>query len=81
MQPDQIRQLVTATFAELGANEPEGIHRTLLLRGGYFVGQRFRCGDFDAILPADNSRIEFLGPDGMLLRTIDLDQPPKKQAA
>ncbi len=35
-------------FAELGATGP--MVRTFLLRDRYFVGQRFRCGGFQAVL-------------------------------
>lgn len=81
MQPKQVYQLVTETFAELGATDPQTVHRSLLLLRGYFAGQRFRCGDFEAMLPADHSRIEFRGPDGNLLRTINLAEPARQEAA
>jgi hypothetical protein len=81
MQPDQIHQLVASTFAELGAAEPADVSRTLLLRDGRFAGQRFRCGEFEALLSADNRRIEFSDAEGNLRRTVHLEEPPTEEAA
>ena len=40
-QQDAVQELMTKTFAELGATGP--VIRTILLKGGYFAGDKLRC--------------------------------------
>jgi len=80
MQSDPLFEPVAATFAELGAGDAP-IIRTLLLKDRYFVGHRFRCGDFHAIWKPDATVIEFYGADGKLLRVVNLADYEKRDAA
>ena len=81
MQPDSLLQMAAATFAELGAADPESIRRTLLLRDRQFVGHRFQCGDLHAIWVLGSSEIEFHDRDGKLLRTVGFEVQQMKEAA
>ncbi len=64
--PDLISQLLEQTFAELGATGP--MVRTILLRDRQFVGQKFRCEGFQAVLLAGEKEIEFHDQAGVLLK-------------
>jgi hypothetical protein len=76
---DLVDQLLTRTFAKLGATG--SVVRTFLLRDRQFVGQRFRCGGFQAVLLAGKGEIEFYDEGGVLLKTVRLEETNKKAAA
>ena len=76
--PDLI-QILSKTFAELGATGP--MSRTLMLRDRQFVGQRFRCEDFQAVLLAGGGVVEFYDQAGVLLKTVSLEETDKKAVA
>jgi hypothetical protein len=71
--------LLARTFAELGATG--SVVRTFLLRDRQFVGQGFRCGGFQAVLPAGGGMVEFYDQAGVLLKTVSLEETEKKTAA
>jgi hypothetical protein len=77
--PDLMHQILSETFAQLGAAGP--MVRTLLLRDRHFVGQRFRCGGFHAVLLVGGGEIAFYDEGGTLLKTIRLAETDKKAAA
>lgn len=81
MQPDALFQTISTAFAELGASEPQAISRSLLLREGFFVGHRFRCGELQAIWSPDSGVVEFFDPDGEPLRSVSLEQEEIRKAA
>lgn len=81
MRPDPILQLVMATFAELGAPDPQCTSRTVLIQDRYFLGYRFRCGDFQAVWFSDSGEIKFSDASGRTLRAISLKEQLKKLAA
>jgi len=66
--PDLMHQILSENFAELGAAGP--MVRTLLLRDREYVGQRFRCGGFQAVLLAGSGAISFYDEGGTLLKTV-----------
>jgi len=72
-------ELLARTFRELGATG--SVARTLLLHDRRFVGQRFRCGGFQAVLPAGRDKIDFYDQVGVLLKTVSLEETEKKEAA
>ena len=72
-------ELLAQTFAELGATG--SVVRTLLLHDRQFVGQKFRCGGFQAVLLVDKDEIEFYDEAGVLLKTVRLEETEKKSAA
>jgi len=77
--PDLIHQILLETFAELGATG--SIVRSLLLHDRQFVGQKFRCEGFQAVLLAGKNEIEFHDQAGVLLKTVSLEETEKKIAA
>jgi hypothetical protein len=77
--PDLLHQALSQTFAELGAAGP--MVRTLLLLDRHFVGQRFRCEGFQAVLLAGGDVVEFYDQAGVLLQTVSLAETDKKGAA
>ncbi len=81
MQPDATFQTISAVFAELGADRPEEISRTLLLRDGYFLGHRFRCDKLQAVLLPDSEEVEFFDEDGELLQSVRVQRPAEMRKA
>ena len=77
--PDLISQLLAQTFSELGATG--SVVRSFLLRDRQYVGQRFRCDGFQAVLLAGGGEISFYDEGGTLLRTVRLEDTDKKSAA
>ena len=57
-------------FRELGVPDLQSISRTILLRDGFFAGQKFLCGDMVAIVPAGGEEVAFFAGDGGLRKTI-----------
>ena len=79
---DRVHDLIVAGFKELGEDEPERITRSVLFRDLFFVGQRFLCGNIQAVLLADEDEIKFYDGQGTLLKTVMLEeQQPMKKAA
>jgi hypothetical protein len=78
-QPDRVQEVVTKAFADLGATGP--VIRTILLKDGYFVGNKFQCDGRWALLAAGEGSIEFHDQDGGPLRTINLDAAEGQRAA
>ncbi len=76
---DLLNQLLARTFAELGATG--SVVRTFLLHDRQFVGQKFRCEGFQAVLLAGKDEIEFYDEAGVLLKTVRLEETEKKSAA
>jgi hypothetical protein len=78
---DRVHDLIVAGFRELGADGPERITRNVLFRDLFFVGQRFLCGNIQAVLLADEDEITFYDGQGTLLKTAMLIEQPLKKAA
>jgi hypothetical protein len=79
---DRVHELIVACFKELGADEPDRITRMVLVKDLFFVGQRFLCGNIQAVLLADQDEIKFYDGQGTLLKTVMLEeQQPMKKAA
>ena len=55
--------------------------RTFLLHDRHFVGQRFRCGGFEAVMLAGKGEIESYDQAGELLKLVRLEETDKKAAA
>jgi len=81
MQPDSVFQLATAVFKELGTVTPQSVTRTILMENGRSVGQRFRCGNLQAILLLDSGQIKFYNAEGELLREVSLAELLNREAA
>lgn len=59
-------------FRELGASDLGSISRSILLRDGFFAGQKFFCGDMVAIVPVGGEEVAFFGRDGGLRKAVRL---------
>lgn len=77
--PDFFTQLLTRTFADLGATGP--VVRIILLRDREYAGQRFLCGGFQAVALAGKNEIEFYNQAGELLKIARSEETEKKAAA
>jgi hypothetical protein len=71
---DRVHGLIVAGFKELRADEPERITRMVLVKDLFFVGQRFLCGNIQAVLLADDDEIKFYDGQGTLLKTVSLEE-------
>jgi len=73
-QPDQVRQLVVQTFADLGAAVRSilDLHETLLVEQRRFVARTYRSRGLMAMWLLDAGIIQFYDADGTMLRTINL---------
>ena len=78
-QADAIQQLAAKAFAELGATGP--MIGTILLKDGYFVGHRFRCGGMQAVRLAGGDNIEFYDQAGELVKTVGVEAVDGQRAA
>jgi hypothetical protein len=73
-----LSHLLAKTFAELGATGP--VVRTVLLHDRHFVGQTFRCEEFQAVVLAGKDEIEFHDGAGVLVRTVRLESTQQQKA-
>ena len=79
---DLVRQLIADSFEKIGAMDEEGLHETILIRGGYYCGRRFKANNHEAIWFIEEKQIKFYG-DASDLEMIDLTEhvDSSKQAA
>ncbi|MFT5523485.1 MAG: hypothetical protein ACI9G1_001978 [Pirellulaceae bacterium] len=77
-----VRQMVIKSFGELDASDDDGLHETILIRGGFYCGRRFKIEGFEAIWFIEEKQIKFYG-DASELNMIDLNErvDTKKRAA
>ncbi len=71
---DLIRRSIRQLFERAGAPPNQPIRETFLIRGGYFCGRRFRCGDLSAVWFIDENQIKLYGPNGQLLAVHNVQQ-------
>jgi hypothetical protein len=53
-------------------SDPEAIHRTLLLRNGFYAGQKFTCDGMTAVLTAATDEVIVVGKQGEVVKKISL---------
>ncbi len=70
--PDSFYPLVVQGFVRLGSPDSQSISRTILLKDGCLVGQRFECEGIRAVMRMGWDVIEFYGEDRQLLRVVAL---------
>jgi hypothetical protein len=77
-----VRQLILKSFGELNVEDEEGLHETILIRGGFYCGRRFKIECHEAIWFIEEKQIKFYG-DASELQNIDLTEhvDTRKQAA
>jgi len=82
---DQVRELVTKNFAEQGLRQDAlaAMEESLLVNDGRYWARTYRAGGCMAMWLVDVRLVQFYGPQGEMLRTIDLGQGevPLRQAA
>jgi hypothetical protein len=86
--PEQIREIVLRTFAELRGRpvaRPD-LTETVLIRDGNYYGRAYRAGGLLATLEARSATLNFLTREGQLLRSVcfhgESQLPvPQRQAA
>ena len=77
-QAEAVQDVVANVLAEMGVQDPASVVHTFLIRGGYFVGHKFRCEGVWAIWPIGAESVEFHAADGTLIKTVSLDTVQKK---
>lgn len=65
-----IQELLAAPLSELGIPAPAAIIQTMLMRGGYFAGWKFRFDGGYAVWRAGDSTIELHDEQGTPLKTV-----------
>ena len=69
-----VQQRVATTLSELGLPAPTNIIQTMLMKDRYFVGWKFRYDGGYTIMRAGANTIEFYDEQGMLLKTVALEE-------
>ncbi len=73
-----IRELVRASFAELGAEQGLQLSEHILIRDDLYCGRRFRCNELQAVWFIEEDEIKVYGPDGAVVRVLCASQLPKE---
>jgi hypothetical protein len=82
MSQSPIHEAVAATLAEMGlCKVPPAFIRTVLIRDGYFVGEKYRFDGGCAIWLAKTSAIEVYDDDQNLLKTVNVETSDEKRSA
>ena len=74
-----IHDLITATLKEMGVNVAPTY--SLLMQKGYFVGFKYHFDGGCAVWLIEKKVIEVYDGDGKLLKTANLEETDKKNAA
>jgi hypothetical protein len=72
--PQEIRQVVLDAFAHLGvdAAQLEDMRETVIVRDGTYYGRSYRAGEFFAMWMISVKLLQFYGPEGEMLGTVNL---------
>ncbi len=68
-----VRQLVLATLAQLGLSQAMPYGEIVLLRDRQYAGRRFNYEGVQAVWSIAKGTIEFVGEDGQLLQTVQVE--------
>ena len=81
-QPDQIRQLVARTFAEMGVVVTNifDLNETIVVEEGRYRARSYRASGLMAMWLIPAGVVQFYAADGTLLRTINLFRELEPQA-
>jgi hypothetical protein len=72
---EYVRNLVTQTFAQLGAGDEE-LRETILIRDGNYCGRRFESARGVAVWFVEESQIKLYSADGSLVRVMEAQAAP-----
>jgi hypothetical protein len=78
---EAIRSLILRTLDELGRGTAQPTGETLLTLAGYYVGREFRFAGFRAVWMASQGEIKFYDDEGVLLRSVSIEQDVAPKAA
>ncbi len=67
-----VSAMVIETAVELGATNPESARTTMITRGGFCIGRRYRFDRVVAIWLLDDGVVRFYGEDHDLLKTLPI---------
>jgi hypothetical protein len=74
-----IKELLTTTLVELDLPAATSFARTMLMKGGYFVGWKFRYDGGYVVLRTGDNTVELYDVQGNLLKSVALEI--KREAA
>ena len=81
----EIRLLVSGTLKNFGLSKGDldELHETVLLDGGRYRARTYRAGDYFAMWLVEIGLLQFYGPEGDMLSTVNLfeEKQPQRAAA
>jgi hypothetical protein len=75
---DNVREIVLRTLKELRLASVPPREEAILLRAGYYAGHRYEFEGVHAIWMRDVDQVAFYGPQGQVLKVVEL--PPASRA-
>lgn len=69
-----IYRLVGQSFKDLGVSDLSTVSHSILLHSRSFAGEKFECEGIRAILLRDGKRLVFFGPDGEILKRVNVKE-------
>ena len=66
----RVRELVSHTLRDLGADSIDEIDETLLIRDGHYCGRKFECGEHLAIWFTEENEVKFYTEAGTVLKAV-----------
>ncbi len=80
--PQEIRQVVVQAFGDLGVqpDQLEEMSETVLIRDGVYYGRSYRAGDLFAMWMISVKLLQFYGPEGEMLGTVNLGREANASA-
>lgn len=81
LENGSVHKLVVDTFTSLGVPNPTVVRRAVIFRERSLVGQRFLCGDVQAVQLAGENQLSFYDNRGRLLLAVDTGVPCPAKAA
>jgi hypothetical protein len=79
---ESIHDVVVAILGQMGLYPtPASLLRTILIRDGYYVGQKYRFDGGYAMWVAATNVIEIYDADNNLLNTVAMEKPEEEEAA
>jgi hypothetical protein len=74
-----VRQLVAATFADLGIDAAAELRETILIRGGIYCGRRFEAESAHAVWFVEENQVKFYRDDGSVALVLEPAETPAEK--
>ncbi len=71
---EQIRSLIRRTFVEFGGAVDQTPREAVLIRDGFYCGQRFEADGLHAIWFSEEHQVKFYDRAGAMVRVVHLDR-------